>query len=130
MPLSKGTARFNRSVTNRITRPFAARLRGFGVVHHRGRNSGTSYQTPVNAWRHDDSIVVALTYGPEVDWLKNAKAAEESVIVMDGQEIRVGRPSAISTDSGKALVPGTVARILGLISVDEFVDFPVITPTS
>lgn len=130
MPLSKGLARFNRSVTNRITRPFAARLRGFAVVHHRGRKSGTSYRTPVNAWRHDQLIVVALTYGPEVDWLKNAKAAEESVIVMDGQEIRVGRPSAVSADSGKALVPSTVALILRLIKVDEFVDFPVISSTS
>ena len=43
MPLSKGTARFNRSVTNRVTRPFAARLRGFGVVHHQGALTGGHY---------------------------------------------------------------------------------------
>ncbi|MCZ6738832.1 MAG: hypothetical protein O7C01_03525 [Actinobacteria bacterium] len=51
MPLPRGLARFNRSVTNRITKPAAARLGGFGVLHHHGRRSGNEYETPLNAWR-------------------------------------------------------------------------------
>ena len=130
MPLSKGLARFNRSVTNRITRPFAARLGAFAVMHHRGRKSGAIYKTPFNAWRHDDWIVVALTYGDSVDWLKNARAAEESVIVMRGQTIRVGQPVDLSMEDGMALVPSVVRRVLRLINVDRFVNFPVISQTS
>ncbi len=130
MPLSKGLARFNRSVTNRITRPFAARLGGFAVIHHRGRKSGTNYETPFNAWRHDDWIVVALTYGNKVDWLQNARAAEESVIVMKGQTIRVGQPVDLATEDGMMLVPSMVQRVLRLIRVDRFVNFPVISQTS
>jgi len=130
MPLSRGMAKFNRSVTNPITKPFARRLRGFAVIHHRGRQSGADYQTPVNAWRHDDAIVVALTYGSSVDWLKNVEAAEKSVIVMNGLPVTVGQPVVLSTAKGKELMPEMVARLLQLIKVDEFVDFPVINPTS
>jgi deazaflavin-dependent oxidoreductase (nitroreductase family) len=117
-------------VTNRITRPFAARLGGFAVIHHRGRKSGANYETPFNAWRHDDWIVVALTYGDTVDWLKNARAADESAIVMKGRTIRVGQPVDVSAEDGMLLVPSMVRRVLRLIRVDQFVNFPVISQTS
>ena len=130
MPLSSGMARFNRSATNRVTRPFAARLGGFAVIHHRGRKSGANYETPFNAWRHDDWIVVALTYGDRVDWLKNARAAAESAIVMRGQTIRVGKPVDLSMEDGMVLVPSMVARVLRIINVDRFVYFPVISQTN
>ena len=130
MPLSKGLTRFNRSVTNRVTRPFAARLGGFAVIHHRGRRSGAIYKTPFNAWRHDDRIVIALIYGDRVDWLRNARAAEESVIVMRGRMVRVGRPVDLSTEDGMVLMPSMVRRVLGLINVDRFVEFPVINQTN
>jgi len=130
MPLSEGMARFNRSMTNRVTRPFAARLGGFAVLHHQGRKSGAMYETPFNAWRHDDWIVVALTYGDDVDWLKNTRAAEGSVIVMGGESIKVGRPVDVPTEEGMALVSPVARRVLPLIKVDRFVDFPVISLTS
>lgn len=130
MSLSQSMARFNRLVTNRITRPFAARLGGFAVLHHRGRRSGAIYETPFNAWRHEDWIVVALTYGDGVDWLKNARAADESVIVMGGKTVRVGRPVDLSTDDGMALMSNFARRVLGMMKIDGFVDFPVISQTS
>ena len=130
MALPRKLTRFNRSVTNPIIRPFAARFVGFGVLHHRGRNSGAIFETPFNAWRHGDWIVVALTYGDDVDWLKNARASEESTIVMRGQTVRVGRPVDLSTEDGMVLVPSMVRRVLALIKVERFVDFPVISQTN
>ena len=56
-------ARFNRQVLNHLTRPIARRLPGFGVIIHRGRRSGRTYETPVNVFRRGDGYVVALTYG-------------------------------------------------------------------
>lgn len=130
MPLSKDMARFNRVVTNRITRPFAARLGGFAVVRHQGRRSGKEYETPLNAWRHDDWIVVALTYGDDVDWLKNTQAAETSGVLMGGEVINVGPPVDISTEDGMALVSPVARIVLPLIKVDQFVDFPIISQPS
>jgi deazaflavin-dependent oxidoreductase (nitroreductase family) len=66
---------FNRHVTNRITRPLARSLPGFGVVEHAGRRSGRQYRTPVNVFRAGPSYVIALTYGVESDWVQNVLAA-------------------------------------------------------
>ena len=126
MPLPKGLARFNRSVTNRITKPAARRLGGFGVLRHTGRRSGNEYETPLNVWRHGSEMVVALTYGSDVDWLKNAREAEASILVMGGKEVRVGRPRSIAEGEGLDRVPKTVGRILGVLDIDEFVVFPVL----
>lgn len=126
MPLPKGLARFNRSVTNRITKPAARRLGGFGVLRHTGRQSGNEYETPLNVWRHGSEVVVALTYGSDVDWLKNAREAEASIFVMGGKEVRVGRPRSIAEDEGFDKISTTVGRILGVLGVDEFVIFPVL----
>jgi deazaflavin-dependent oxidoreductase (nitroreductase family) len=126
MPLPKGLTRFNRSVTNRITKPAARRLGGFGVLYHTGRRSGNEYETPLNVWRQGSEVVVALTYGSDVDWLKNARAAEASIFVMGGKEVRVGRPRSIAEDEGLDRIPTTVGRILGVLGVDEFVIFPVL----
>lgn len=126
MPLPKGLTRFNRSVTNRITKPAARRLGGFGVLHHTGRQSGNEYETPLNVWRHGPDVVVALTYGSDVDWLKNAREAEASILVMGGKEVRVGRPWSLAENEGLERVPKTVGRILGVLGVDEFVIFPVL----
>ena len=72
--LGSRLAWFNRHITNRITRPFAPRLSGFGVVEHAGRRSGHRYRTPVNVFRTGTSYVIALTYGVESDWVKNVLA--------------------------------------------------------
>ncbi|MFG1711043.1 nitroreductase family deazaflavin-dependent oxidoreductase [Nonomuraea sp. M3C6] len=89
MPLPEAVARFNRTVTNRVTMPFAGRLPGLAVVHHKGRRSGRSYKTPVSIFRRPDGYVAALTYGPDRDWVKNVIAAGgcELEILMQLSEI-------------------------------------------
>lgn len=126
MPLPETLARFNRVVTNRVAAPFAERLPGFAVLHHTGRKTGTSYATPLNAWREGEKIVVALTYGEDVDWLKNARASEESVFMMRGEEVTVGRPGVVWDHPDTEVVPGTVRMVLGVIDVNRFAVFPVL----
>ena len=94
MPLSRGLARFNRVVTNRISRPLAGWLPGFAVLVHRGRKSGAEYRTPLNAWLGDDDVIVALTYGRDTDWLKNLTAANGGEIIAGRKSYRVGPPAA------------------------------------
>lgn len=130
MPLPRGLAEFNKSITNQITRPFASRLGGFAVIHHVGRRSGSKFETPVNARIHEDSIVVALTYGSETDWLKNCTHAGQALFVMSGEEIAVGSPIRLYSAEGRALVPSFVGQILRLINVDGFMDFPIVSRQS
>ena len=66
----------NRTLTNRITSLYAARLPGFGIIKHIGRRSGRLYRTPVNVFREPDGFLIALTYGRECEWVRNVVAAE------------------------------------------------------
>jgi deazaflavin-dependent oxidoreductase (nitroreductase family) len=125
VPLPNSLARFNRAFTNKITRPFAARLPGFAVLHHTGRATGTAYATPLNAWRTHNEVVVALTYGDEVDWLANARANPPSTMVMGGSAVLVGRPRDLAGREGMAAVPRLVRVALRGLRIDAFVAFPV-----
>jgi deazaflavin-dependent oxidoreductase (nitroreductase family) len=124
VPIPKSVAPFNKAVTNRITGPFASHLPGFAVVHHVGRVSGREYRTPVNAFRHDDGYVFVLTYGADVDWVKNVEAAQACEIETRGRTVRLVEPRRF-TDPGRRSVPGAVRAILNLIDVDEFISMRV-----
>jgi deazaflavin-dependent oxidoreductase (nitroreductase family) len=119
MPIPMAITAFNRNVTNRITGPFAGHLPGFAVVAHRGRSSGRTYRTPVNVFRSDHDYVFVMTYGPEVDWVRNVETAGECDIKTRGQMIHLVHPRRFR-DPTRRLVPAPVRVILRLIRVDEF----------
>jgi deazaflavin-dependent oxidoreductase (nitroreductase family) len=103
MKFSRRFARFNKRVTNRVQGLYAWLLPPWAVILHRGRRSGSRYRTPLFAFRRDRTLVIALLYGEESDWLRNLRAA-------GGQVVRVGRtftvrpPEVIDTsDAGPLL---------------------------
>ena len=118
MPLPQSLARFNRRVTNKVTRPFAAWLPGFGVVTHVGRRTGTVYRTPVNAFRSGDGYDFALTYGAG-DWVRNVEAAGTAELRTRGRVHHVTAPRRFH-DPERRSVPAPVRPILGLLDVDDF----------
>ena len=119
MPLPRSVARFNKRVTNPITRRFASWLPGLAVVSHVGRRSGTGYRTPVNVFRDGAEYVFALTYGPESDWVLNVIAAGGCRIETRRRTIDLTGPRRF-TDPSRRLVPRPARWILALIGVDEF----------
>lgn len=127
MPLSRGLARFNRVVTNRISRPLAGWLPGFAVLVHTGRKSGAKYRTPLNAWLGDNDVIVALTYGRDTDWLKNLTEANGGEIIAGRKSYRVGPPQLIGSE-GMSRMPAMAKPILRAIDVDEFALLPLIGP--
>jgi deazaflavin-dependent oxidoreductase (nitroreductase family) len=75
MPLPKSLARLNRSTKNRVLVRIAGRVPPFAIIRHTGRNSGAEYQTPLMAFPSSDEFAIALTYGPDTDWMRNVVAA-------------------------------------------------------
>ncbi len=110
MPIPLGVTRFNRAVTNRITRIFAGRAPGFALLTHVGRRSGRSYTIPINTFRDGEQYVIALTYGPNTDWVKNVLAANGCEIITRGQRVRLSDPR-ILTDTERSWAP-PLARLL------------------
>jgi len=100
--LGRRTAHFNRRVTNRLTRPLARRLPGFGVVVHRGRKSGHQFQTPVNAAQ--DGYMIALTYGADSQCVKNVRAAGGCELITRGRRRELTSPEIVR-DPQQRLVP-------------------------
>ena len=93
---------FNKYVTNRLLRVFAKLSLGpFALIRHVGRRSGKPYETVIWAWRLGEGFVIALTYGPEVDWYRNMRAA--------GVGRRQIAPSAISSRPAVTLLRRVVS---------------------
>ncbi|WP_033289968.1 nitroreductase family deazaflavin-dependent oxidoreductase [Amycolatopsis jejuensis] len=119
MVLPERIARFNRVVTNRVTKPVADKLPGFGVLIHRGRRSGKEFRTPLNIFRSADGFVVALTYGPDTDWVRNVFAAGGAEIITRGRKYRVHDPELVHDETRRPMPPG-VRQFLGLVGVTDF----------
>ncbi len=119
MPLRKWVARVNRRVTNRITGPLARRLPGFGVIVHTGRKSKRRYRTPVNVFAAPGGYVVALTYGPDSDWVKNVLAAGGCELERLGRTEHVTAPEVFH-DEGRRAVPPMVRAALRVFRVSDF----------
>jgi deazaflavin-dependent oxidoreductase (nitroreductase family) len=117
--LGTRAARFNRLVTNRITGPLAPWLPLFGVVVHTGRRSGREYRTPVNVFRHGDGFVIALTYGPESDWVRNVTAAGGCDLITRRKRHTFTTPRLVH-DEHRACVPAPVRLALRLLDVADF----------
>jgi deazaflavin-dependent oxidoreductase (nitroreductase family) len=121
MPISHRVARFNRRVTNRITGRLATRLPGFGVVVHTGRKTHRQYRTPVNVFPRAGKYVIALTYGPHSDWVRNVLATGGCMLETRGRTLRLSRPRLFH-DERRRSMPAPARLILGLVHVDDFLE--------
>jgi deazaflavin-dependent oxidoreductase (nitroreductase family) len=119
MPLPRWLGRFNRVVTNRILGLGAGRLPGFGIITHQGRRSGRRYRTPVGVFRRPGQIVIALTYGPNVDWVRNVLAAGHAEIITRRRTYRLVNPRLVE-DAERSLASPPVRPILRALDVDAF----------
>jgi deazaflavin-dependent oxidoreductase (nitroreductase family) len=119
MPLPNWLARANRVGLNRVSVHIAPHLPGFGVVHHQGRKSGQQYHTPVNVFRHDGGLAIALTYGADSQWAKNVLAAGAADITTRGKKLHVVNPRVVDDPERKS-VPAPVGLVLRGLKVDQF----------
>lgn len=121
MPLPRSVARFNRHVTNRVLGPLAPYLPGFGVVVHTGRKSHRVYRTPVNVFKRAGGYLIALTYGPDSDWVHNVVASGGCALQTRGRTLQLTRPRVYHDEQRRA-VPAPL-RVLGRLGhVSDFLD--------
>jgi deazaflavin-dependent oxidoreductase (nitroreductase family) len=119
MPALNFMRPFTMRVINPITRRFAGRLPGFGILSCVGRRSGRPYRTPINVFRHGQDYVIALTYGSDVQWVKNVMAAGGCELETMGRTIRLTEPRLL-VDPKQRLMPLPVRLFLRLMRVTEF----------
>ncbi len=121
MPLPESLGPFNRDYANRALAPLARRIRPFATIAHRGRITGKPYETVVWAFERDGTVAVALTYGRDVDWVKNLLAAGKGSMELGGDRLELTNPRLVGDDEGVRLVPYPVRQALRLLGVHEYV---------
>ena len=119
MPIPRVVGQWNKAGLNKVTRRIAPWLPGLGVVVHHGRRSGRVYQTPVNVFRAKDGYVLALTYGPDTDWVKNVLAAGGCELRTRGRVVQVTAPRLYHDEARRGIRP-VERQVLRAIGVADF----------
>ncbi|MFG1933222.1 nitroreductase family deazaflavin-dependent oxidoreductase [Mycobacterium sp. NPDC048908] len=120
-PALDAVRRMNRSVTNpRVMRTAGTPQTQTSVMEHVGRNSGRSYQTPIDVIESPTTLLIALPYGTRADWLRNVQAAGSATVVVQGRRIDVTRPSIVATAEVADRIPKRTMRMLRLFGVGQF----------
>ncbi len=115
-------ARFNRRVSNPLLVHVAGLLPGMGIVIHVGRRTRQVYRTPVLAFRTKDGYRIALVYGRESEWVKNALSHGAVRLVSMRRAHELSEPEIV-TDPHRQHVPGPERWALALMRVSDFIDF-------
>jgi deazaflavin-dependent oxidoreductase (nitroreductase family) len=119
MTVPRRVARWNKAGPNRVVQHVAPWLPGLALVVHRGRRSGRTYRTPVNVFRTEDGFIMALTYGPDTDWVKNVQAAGGCELRTRGRVLRVDEPRVYRDETRRGIRP-VERQVLRLIGVADF----------
>lgn len=113
---------FVKHFVNPLLRNFAHASRGpFALLRHVGRRSGKTYEIPIMVWRVEDGFVIVLTYGPQVDWLRNLQAAGQGSLRWHKQEYIFQKPEFIDAKTALPALPPFIKQILRLRGAHEFV---------
>jgi deazaflavin-dependent oxidoreductase (nitroreductase family) len=83
----------------------------FAIIKHRGRESGRSYETVVNAYRKGPVLAILLGHG-NADWVKNMVAAGEADVRLLGRDLHVTNPRIVPAGTGAEGLP-LIARLGG-----------------
>lgn len=113
----------------RFANPVLVNLAGHGwfvELEHLGRKSGTAHRTPLMAFRDGDTITIALTYGPGVQWLKNVRASGRARMHWRDKMLHLGPPQDLATEDGLARMPQPVRSVLDVTGLaTDFVELPI-----
>jgi deazaflavin-dependent oxidoreductase (nitroreductase family) len=117
MPFPRSIARFNKRITNPVLGRLVGRVGPFVWLEHTGRRSGKLYRTPIMAFRQGDAVLIALTYGPATDWVRNIQASGTARLVMKDGAFALSDPHLIEGDPRSLPYPPPVPLFLTLLRV-------------
>lgn len=102
--------RFQIKYINPAFKPLSKRLPGFTVIKHRGRKSGTPYETIVTSFRRGNVLAVGLVHG-KTNWVKNVLAAGEADVHLFRGDVHITNPRVLPAGTEDPSLPW-VARIV------------------
>ena len=105
----------------RASEPMARALAGrrwfplWAVVHHRGRRSGTAYDTPVAVvpTTRAGVILIGLPWGPKTNWARNIVAAGGAPVTWKGRMQQTTAPRIVEGAEAAQLAKPFFRPIVG-----------------
>jgi deazaflavin-dependent oxidoreductase (nitroreductase family) len=120
MPVPASMTRVNRRIVNPVTSKFAGSIPPFSMLDHVGRKGHMPYRTPIMAFRSSNEFIIALTYGPNTDWVRNVIAAGGCSIEHRRRHIELTDPEHVQSDPAALPFPWLVQKILHALQVKHF----------
>jgi deazaflavin-dependent oxidoreductase (nitroreductase family) len=118
----KPMIRFNKYIFNRFARTFAGSTPTFfAIIRHVGRRSGNAYETPIIVEPTQGGFVIALTYGPEVDWYRNIVAANGGTLRWHSRDYVINGIESITAETGLRAFHAILRPILRFRGTQDFV---------
>jgi hypothetical protein len=93
----------------------------FALVRHVGRRSGKSYETPIIVMPMGEDFVIALTYGPKVDWYRNLQAAGQGTLLWHGRAYPIGKSESMDRTLALSAFSPLQRFILRFVGLQHFV---------
>lgn len=116
MPMPRLLAQINKRTFNKLTL-----RRGVSpVLIHRGRSSGRTYETPLDATPVEGGYIFFVIYSRKTDWLKNVLAAASAQLRIEGRTINLGNPRFVPPEEARRLMPPEVSVPPSYIKGVEF----------
>src|SRR5579862_6484400 len=110
-----------KNVINRLTSRNAGALKSpFAIMHHVGRRSGKEFTTPIMVSPQGEDFVLALTYGPKVDWYRNLQANGKGALTWHGQTYTIDSVEPLDREIGIRAHHLHERVILRLLNVQDF----------
>jgi deazaflavin-dependent oxidoreductase (nitroreductase family) len=100
----------------------------FGVVHHVGRRSGVSRETPIEPHFVPGGVLIPLAFGPEADWCRNILAAGGCTLTFRGSEFVLEQPDIVRCDVAEAQMPDARARASQDVGIDRYLSLRIVSP--
>ena len=104
---------------NPIAVPLARVTPGITVFKHRGRKSGTTYETAVSAYRRGQTVAIMLAHG-KTNWVKNILAAGEADLTLGRRDVHLVNPRIVPAGTDDPALP-RMARMAAQRGVGVFV---------
>ena len=101
MPMPRWLAHVNKRVFN----PLSMRRSTQPVLIHKGRVSGKTYRTPMDAHPIPDGYVFIPMYGPRTDWLKNVLATGTAHLTIGDKEFDLVSPRLVQKQDIWSMLP-------------------------
>ncbi len=113
---------FNKHVLNPILRVLAILSVGpFAILRHVGRRSGKLYETTIMVWPLRDGFMIALTYGPKVDWYRNVQAAGGCKVYWHRCDYALGAPQPLDAQSALPAFPALFRFFLRRAGLRDYI---------